>query len=117
MKHYDFKKAKRFIDEHKDEIKEASLGMHEDWFWTAETVFENGEYTTNLDADDLLIGGIKSSYWATPVLQIEYLDGRTEVYNCFTGESDGVNRTPFLQGCISERISNERAQMERSEIK
>jgi len=48
MKYYDFHKAKQLIAENKENIVSASLGMHEDWFWTAETIFEGGEYKKNL---------------------------------------------------------------------
>ena len=48
MKCYDYAKAKQIIEENKDNLVEASLGMHEDWFWTAETVWENGEYKREL---------------------------------------------------------------------
>jgi hypothetical protein len=30
-KYYDFEKAKRLIETHKDNLVQASLGMHEDW--------------------------------------------------------------------------------------
>ena len=48
MKNYNFKKAKELIENSKDCIISASLGMHEDWFWTAETIWENGKYTREL---------------------------------------------------------------------
>lgn len=43
--------------------------MHEDWFWTSKTIFEKGKYLANLDDENLKIGGISGSNWATPVLQ------------------------------------------------
>ena len=48
MKSYDFAKAKKFIEDNISSINRASLGMDEDWFWTAETIFENGSFTKNL---------------------------------------------------------------------
>lgn len=48
MKSYDFKKAKAIIEENKDILESASLGMHEDWYWTAETIWEDGEFKREL---------------------------------------------------------------------
>ena len=56
MKKYDFKKAHDFIEAEKEVLAEATLGMHEDWFWTAETVWENGEYVVNLATVTLTSG-------------------------------------------------------------
>lgn len=55
MKKYDYQKAKHIINESKDCLKSASLGMHEDWFWTAETIFEDGQFKKELpdNADEL----------------------------------------------------------------
>ena len=46
---YDFKKAKDLIEAEIENIEKAILGMREDWFWTVETVFEDGEYMVDLD--------------------------------------------------------------------
>lgn len=55
MKYYDFKKAINLIENSKDFLQSASLGMHEDWFWTAQTIWEGGEFKTELaeNATDL----------------------------------------------------------------
>ena len=55
MKTYDYKKAKEIIENNKENLSEVSLGMHEDWFWTAETVWKQGEYTKSLpeNADEM----------------------------------------------------------------
>lgn len=55
MKTYDFNKAHAFIEQHKASIVSASLGMNEDWFWTAGTVFEDGEYKMDLLDPDLWV--------------------------------------------------------------
>lgn len=83
MKVYDFKKAKELIDGKKDSIKRAILGMIEDWNWTAETIFEDGNYTKDLETIDS-IAGIDGSAWATPSLSIEYKDGSEETIDCYT---------------------------------
>lgn len=55
MKNYDYQKAKHLINESKDCLQSATLGMHEDWFWTAETIFEDGKFKKELsdNADEL----------------------------------------------------------------
>jgi len=102
MKNYDFQKAKAIISKLSDEIATASLGMNEDAFWTMEIVYEDGKYTRELNEGDE-IAGISGSSWATPVLDIEFKDGRNEVYYCFSGDSSGPMRSDFLSslGCLS----------------
>ncbi|GGJ86257.1 hypothetical protein GCM10007063_05940 [Lentibacillus kapialis] len=90
IKKYDFKKAKRIIENKKDSIIEASLGMREDWFWTANVVFENGAYIVELDNIEK-VAGIDSSDWATPVIRIEYKGEVEEVFECFTGDNNGID--------------------------
>lgn len=75
MKKYDYKKAYNYIESHKEEISEVSLGIHEDWFWTAEAVWKNGKYEVDLLSTNLKIAGIFGSKWATPVMQVEFKDG------------------------------------------
>ena len=116
MKNYDFAKAKKFIEDNIDSINTASLGMDEDWFWTAETIFADGVFKVDLENPDLFIGGLKGSYWATPTLEIEYKDGSIKKYNCYVGESDGPRCPEYMYGVISERIAAERATEERLEI-
>ena len=53
MRFYDYKKAKQFIEKNKESIKQASLGMHEDWFWTAETIFKDGKYLVDFNDTNL----------------------------------------------------------------
>lgn len=40
-KYYDNKIIRDFIEKNKDEIEEVSVGMAEDWGWTASTIWEN----------------------------------------------------------------------------
>lgn len=63
MKTYDFVKAKQLIEQNKEQLLSASLDMHEDWFWTAETVWTIEEgYIHNLpdNADELHESFIKA---------------------------------------------------------
>lgn len=116
---YDFKKAKNFIKKNKDKIKSATLGMHEDWFWTAQEVFKDGKFTVNLSKRNLKIAGLNESYWATPVMDVEWKDGTTETYACHDG---GEHRTPDVfafmaqQGIITKELSAERNKIEIKEI-
>lgn len=88
MRNYDFAAAKRFVQMHADKIDTALLGMSEDWFWTAETIFEDGKFILDLDDEATEIGGIKGSYWATPLLEVEMRDGSVVRRECFTGEAE-----------------------------
>ena len=88
MKKYDFISAKVYIDTNVANIKEATLGIFEDWFWTASTVYENGEYLKDL-TKLTEIAGISGSGWATPALLILNNDGTEEYFSCFVGESTG----------------------------
>ena len=87
MKNYNFNKAKQLIAENLENLESASLGMHEDWFWTAETVWENGEYKNELN-DETTISGIGGSSWATPTLQLLFKDGSEKMIECSEGETD-----------------------------
>lgn len=111
---YDYQKAKRYIENHKDEIDKAALGMDEDWFWTAETIFTDGEFTIDLD-DEPEIAGIKSSYWATPTLEVHFKDGRTKKFNCYEGDRTGI-KPIGLGGCITDAVSEMRAMDSRGDI-
>jgi len=117
MKKYDFQKAKAIIAKLGGDIVTASLGMNEDAFWTMETVYENGKYTRELNEGDE-IAGISGSSWATPVLEVELKDGRTEVYACFSGESLGSIRKDFSSslGCLSGPCQVEREGVEIKEF-
>jgi hypothetical protein len=88
MKYYDYKKAKETIKSYlKDnrgygKLLSASLGMEEDWGWTAETIWRDGKYLLKL-TDKTDIAGINRSYWATPVLELEFEDEFTFKIPCY----------------------------------
>lgn len=102
MKLYDFEKAKTLIEKHKNKIVSAYLGMHEDWFWTAEAVFEEGEYSIDLNSVET-IAGISGSDWATPTLCLEFEDTR-KMITCFKGESTGGAPFGFGLGVLSAEV-------------
>ncbi len=83
MKYYDYNKAKSIIKANKKNgLVQASLGMKEDWYWTAETIWEDNKYNTKLK-EDTKIGGINVSHWATPVLELIYKDETKLILNCY----------------------------------
>ena len=105
MKNYNFNKAKQLIAENAENLESASLGMREDWFWTAETVWENGEYKTLLN-NETTIGGIGGSSWATPTIQLSFKDGTEKMIECSKGETDN-DKPHFLQlGVLSQPIQD-----------
>ncbi|HEM3626024.1 TPA: hypothetical protein U1C37_000410 [Streptococcus suis] len=93
---YDFKKAKSLIEAERENIESAYLGMREDWYWTAESVYENGEFTVDLDTVET-IAGIPGSSWATPYLEIKYKDGSSKMVPCHDdGPSDPSARPTWV---------------------
>jgi hypothetical protein len=83
MKHYDYEKSKSIIKENKSKgLVEASLGMQEDWYWTAETIWNDGKYVRVLK-ENTKIAGIDGSTWATPVLELTYSDETKITLNCY----------------------------------
>lgn len=88
MNYYDYEKAKKIIDDNRFNIDSASLGLQEDWFWTSETIFRDGEYLINLEEENLYIAGINGSPWATPKLYIKFKDGTEQIYDCYTYFND-----------------------------
>ncbi|HYE12213.1 MAG TPA: hypothetical protein VEF53_18745 [Patescibacteria group bacterium] len=100
MRKYNFEKAKQIIELEKETIESVSMGMHEDWFWTAETVYENGEYTKLLEPNTN-IGGIQGSVWATPCMRISYIDGTEKCISCYQGEKESAKPSYLELGCLS----------------
>ena len=83
MANYDFEMAKKIVQKYSDLLEEASLGMAEDWYWTAETIYENGVFLENIDAEE--IGGISGSFWATPTIRLTFKDGSDKFLDCYEG--------------------------------
>lgn len=124
MKTYDFKKAISLIESNKDNLASAALGMHEDWSWTAETIWEDGTFNRQFPDnskeiyaeyrqkrmggmsmlsdearkyDCILIGGLYGSDWATPTLQLVFKDGDDKMIPCYEGE----DRDPIEQATLT----------------
>ena len=92
---YDYKKAKLFIENNKNNIKAAALGMLEDWFSTAEIIFKDDKFIVDLDDENLKIAGINGNFWATPILAVNYKDGTGKLYCCCNdGEQEPIEFEP-----------------------
>lgn len=111
MKNYDFEKIKNFIKKNRKEIKEISIGMAEDWFWTGETIWEDNKYTKKI-SQNTMIGGIKGSYWATPAILVEYKNGERRLIEMSKGNSTGSNPNYFSLGCLSSPAQDNLPELE-----
>ena len=112
MKKYDVAKARDLIEAEKEIVAEAILGMHEDWYWTGETIWKDGKYAVNL-ATVTKIAGISGSSWATPVIKLEYNDGKERFLECYKGESSGT-KPDFLElGVLSGPVQDSIAPIEK----
>ena len=76
MTYYDSAKIKEIIESRKPDVVSATCGMKEDWFWTAQEIF-NGEYLVDLSGETVGIAGINGSDWATPTMELEMGNGDT----------------------------------------
>lgn len=133
MKFYNYELAKTiiqtFID--LDVLDSATLGLHEDWFWTAGTIFEEGKWVMELCSNkdleyayehrespfekvhpllDKLIGGLGGSIWATPVLLINFTDGTDKTFECYYEKGEQLSPEELMKrlenvsaglGCLS----------------
>ncbi|MDR0287232.1 MAG: hypothetical protein LBI03_05950 [Clostridiales bacterium] len=88
MKLYDTQIVKKVIKNEGKNIKSIYLGMKEDFAPTAAEVFRNGKTLISLDEKTVDVAGINGSIWATPVMEIEYTDGRKEVEPCFYDDGE-----------------------------
>lgn len=93
-KKYNTSFIKNYIEEHKEEIETVSCGMREDWSWTAETVFWDGEFSSEYDweKENISVAGISGSPWATPVMEVEFKDGRTEIVECYADDGEQASK-------------------------
>ena len=111
MKTYDFSKAKQLISENAENLVSASLGMHEDWAWTAKTIWENGNYKSDFPTDEESlekheIAGINGSTWATPTIELIFKNGEKRMHACYKGESSGTRSSFFQLGILSQSVQD-----------
>ncbi len=113
---YDFAKAKAIIDENAENIVSASLGMAFDWFWTAETVWENGEYKVNLLDPDIDIAGLRYSCIDWPILKLEYKDNKYEDFDVGRelSEEEEEKEYEFTNKKRKERLAEAKKRLEES---
>lgn len=131
MRTYNFIKAKELIEKNKTNLESASLGMHEDWFWTAETIFEEGEYKMDLPDnadeiykkyentrmrvksifskalrkyDSIMIGGVYGSDWATPTLNLIFKNGEEKMIPCYNGDKEREDAGFPILGVLSAPV-------------
>ena len=90
MKHYNTKFIREYIEQHKEQIESVDCFMREDYDWTCETVFEDCEFCKgfNWKDDYLRVAGITGSTWATPTMEVEFKDGRTEIIECWIDDGE-----------------------------
>ena len=81
-KRYDYAKAKENIEQGEG-VESATLGIAEDWYWTAQEVYSADKgFLLDLETRPQ-IAGIHGSRWGTPFLEIEYTDGSIDCSPCF----------------------------------
>ena len=79
MRHYSFEKALSLIAKYQSQkLSRASLGMSEDWFWTAQEIWPSKEF----DWTKKIVAGINGSAWATPTIHLEFEDGTERWIEC-----------------------------------
>lgn len=86
MKLYNFELAKQIIKEKMPlGLKEVSLGMKEDWFFTSDVIWNISNGFSD-DFQNKSILSISSSDWATPTIELIFKDGKKETIDCFIEE-------------------------------
>lgn len=111
MAKYNFTLARQIINSCQD-LEEAMMGIHEDWFWIGETVWTMWEgYSESFEQG--LLNGINGSDWGTPVLELVFKDGTTKTYKCYAGsEADTLKRIEnemfWTAGPISSEVQRYR---------
>ena len=99
MKHYNTKFIREYIEQHKEQIESVDCFMREDYGWTCETVFEDGEFCKGFDwkGKYLEVAGITGSTWATPTMEVEFKDGRTEIIECWIDDGERVSERQIME--------------------
>lgn len=101
MKHYNAQFIKNYIETNADKISIVDCGMKEDWSWTSETIFENGQFYPDIRFDvahnTLKIAGISGSTWATPVMEVMFNDGHSEIVECWNDDGEIASEEPIAR--------------------
>ena len=85
---YNFKLIRQYVEGFKELIDTAYIGMEEEWFYSAATIFDEGEYTRDISTEGRKIDGVSGSPWATPILMIRFKDGTEAIFDCGTIDRD-----------------------------
>ncbi len=90
MNRYDTDFIKSYIMEHQEEIEFVFCGMKENWLWTADEVYSDGEFIKEYDwsSKSIKVAGITGSAWATPVMEVTYKSGKSEIIPCFFDDGE-----------------------------
>lgn len=111
MAEYNFTLARQIINSCQD-LGQALMGIHEDWFWTGQTVWTMWEgYSESFESG--VISGLTGSHWGTPVLELHFKDGTTKTYKCYIGsEADTLkkieNEMFWVNGPLSGPVQRNR---------
>ena len=91
MKKLSYKKVSKLLKYYRKRgLIEASVGLFEDWFWTAGTIFAGYKIKRDYNKN-----AYTSSVWATPVLMLEFKNGKTLIFECSKGKSKPLEN-PFI---------------------
>lgn len=117
MKKYDFNLAVSLVRQNMENLSEATLGIHEDWAWTAHPIWDTDDgFLINSKTKKVM--GIDGSNWGTPVLELRFKDSTIQIIECFYGESkaDELKKIEksamWASGPISAPIQEIRDEME-----
>lgn len=99
MNHYDTKFIKQYIEDNKERIDYVECGMKEDWNWTAETVYEDGQFCKEFkwERDRLEVAHIDGSYWASPIMLVHLKNGNITHVECWVDDGIEAERSDILQ--------------------
>lgn len=110
MKSYNEIKVYQYINNNIDIIETVYIGMYEDWWWTAESIFENvGEKFDISVFEDI---SLHESYWATPSMLVRFMDGSERLFDVSKGESDGKKDVTDIHGALSIETQNSLPKLE-----
>lgn len=101
MKRYSTKKISKIIKYYRKRgLIEASIGMVEDWFWTASTIYKDD----NIKKDYLKDLHPLYSTWATPIIELRF-NNRTILMECYRGQSKDIKPEWFnTNGCMAKPV-------------
>ena len=92
-KEYDFQKMKQLVkDNAANGLASMRVGMAEDWFWTAEEVWNKKDGFLS-PVEEGYVAGITGSDWATPIAIMEFEDNSTIAEECYISNDEYHSET------------------------